>query len=127
MAIPISFLTAVLKKEALEASYPGGLSRFLQGRPGVPQDEHLVGVSFMSGSELQEFVDALLASGFDVQRGLAVGEMLHGEWEPCHGIEFTAVDPGRPLTRWEARATDTGAGTEGSGLEGPAGKRASSR
>ena len=109
MAIPISFLTAILKKEALEAGYPGGLSRFLQDRPGVPQDEYLVGVAFMSSGELREFVNALRLCGFDVQRGLAVGEMFHGEWEPCQGIEFTCVNSGRPLGGWEARTPGTGA------------------
>ena len=49
MAIPIIFFTAVLKKESIEAGYPGGLAHFLQDHPGVPQDEHLIGVPFMSG------------------------------------------------------------------------------
>lgn len=104
MAIPISFLTALLKKEAIEAGYPGGLSRFMQDHPGLPQDEHLVGVPFMSGSELQEFVDSLEAIGFDLAQGLAIGEMFYGEWEACRGIEFTRVDSDRPFSRWEARA-----------------------
>ena len=104
MSIPIHCLTAVLKKEAINAGYPGGLSRFLQDRPGVPQDEHLVGVPFMSGGELQEFVDSLKAIGFDLARGLAVGEMLHGEWGPCSGIEFRSVDPAAPFGKWYASA-----------------------
>ena len=102
MAIPINFFTAVLKKAGIEASYPGGLSRFLQDHPDVPQDEHLIGVCFMSGGELQEFVDSLKGIGFDLARGLAVGEMLHGEWDPCNGIEFTATRSG-PMDRgWQA-------------------------
>jgi hypothetical protein len=102
MAIPISFLTAVLKKAAIEAVYLGGFARFLQDHPGVPQDDHLVGVPFMSGGELQEFVDSLKAIGFDLTRGLAVGEMFHGEWEPCSGIEFRAAYPDRPISGWHA-------------------------
>src|ERR1035437_1097216 len=104
MAIPISLLTAVLKKDAIEASYPGGLTSFLQDHLDIPQDEYLVGVPFMSGGELQEFVDSLKASGFDLARGLAVGEMFHGEWEHCTGIEFRAVDPAAPFGKWCASA-----------------------
>ena len=104
MTIPIGFLTAVLKKAAIEAGYPGGYTRFLQEHPSVPQDDHLVGVPFMSGGALQEFVDSLKATGFDVAQGLAVGEMFHGEWEPCSGIEFRAVDPDRPFSAWVASA-----------------------
>lgn len=102
MAIPISFLTAVLKKAVIEAGYPGGLARFLRDHPDVPQDEHLVGVPFMSGGDLQEFVDSLKATGFEVAQGLAVGEMFHGEWESCIGIEFTAVDSIKPFRAWKA-------------------------
>ena len=102
MAIPISFLTAVLKKTVIEAGYPRGLTGFLQDYQGGSQDEHLVGVCFMSGGELQEFIDSLKATGFDVARCLAVGEMFRGEWEPCNGIEFTATRSG-PMDRgWQA-------------------------
>ena len=104
MAIPISFLTAVLKKTAIETGYPRGLTGFLQDYQGGSQDEHLVGVCFMSGSELQEFIDLLKATGFDVARCLAVGEMFRGEWEPCSGIEFKATRSD-PMNRgWHAYA-----------------------
>jgi len=105
MSIPIVFFTAVLKKQAIEASYPGGLARFLQDRPGAPQDEHLVGVSFMSGGDLQQFVDLLSAISFDISGGFAVGEMFNGEWEPCNGIEFQAQYSTDSVNRgWQATA-----------------------
>lgn len=102
MAIPIRFFTAVLKKTAIEAGYPGGLVRFLQDRPGVSQDRHLVGVPFMSGYGLQCFIDLLRATSFDISGGLAVGEMVHGEWEPCDGIEFRTVGSADSFPEWEA-------------------------
>ena len=104
MAIPISFLTAVLKKCAVESRYPGGLPGFLKSYPDATQDAELVGVAFMSGGELQEFVDSLTVKGFDVAQGFAVGEMFHGEWEACDGIEFVAIEPERPFSPWQASA-----------------------
>lgn len=105
MAIPIRFFTAVLKKSAIEAGYPGGLARFLQDHPGVPQDEQLVGVPFMSGDGLQSFTDVLKAISFDLSGGFAVGETYHGEWEPCNGIEFKSIHSDDPFPAWEAVAT----------------------
>jgi hypothetical protein len=104
MTIPVSFLTAILKKEIIGTSYPGGLSRFMQDYPDLPEDAQLIGVPFMSGADLQDFVDSLKAIGFDVAQGLAIGEMHHGEWEGCAGIEFSALEPGNPLSRWVANA-----------------------
>ena len=104
MAIPINVLTAVLKKEAVEAGYPGGLARFLQDHPGTPQDEYLVGVPFMSSGDLQRFIDLLTAISFDISGGFAVGEMFNGEWEPCRGIEFRAQYSDRLNRGWQAIA-----------------------
>lgn len=107
MAIQIRFYTAILKKGVIESSYPGGLARFLQDRPGVRQDEHLVGVPFMSGGELQRFVDLLRAIGFDLAKGYALGEMMHGECEPCSGIEFRATHTNQIFPEWHATAVAT--------------------
>ncbi len=104
MAIPIRFFTVVLKKVAIESGYPGGLACFLQDRPDIPQDEHLVGVPFMSGGALQRFIDMLTAISFDLARGLAVGEMIHGEWQPGSGIEFRASHTDGIFPEWHATA-----------------------
>jgi hypothetical protein len=103
MAIPVTFLTAVIKKSEIRASYPGGLDQFLRDHPDASRDEHLFGVSFMSGGEIQEFVDIPRSRGFDVRRGRAIGELFHGEWAPCDGIEFVRAGSEGPFTRWEAR------------------------
>ena len=91
MSIPIHCLTAVLKKSVIEVSYPGGLSRFLLDYPDHIQDEYLVGTSFMSGGELDEFAETLRAAGFDIAHGWAVGEAFNGEWERGEGIAFHAT------------------------------------
>ncbi len=105
MAIPIRFLTAVLTKEAIAESYPGGLARFLDDHPEVPEDDQLVGVSFMSGGDLQEFLDRLQRDGFDLAQGCAVGEMFHGQWgEPCAGIKFEPNVRDSPMMGWRAIA-----------------------
>ncbi len=104
MAIPIRFYTVVLKKVAIESGYPGGLARFLQDRPDIPQDEHLVGVPFMSGGDLQRFVDLLAANGLDLARDLAIGEMIHGEWQPGSGIEFRVSHTDGIFPEWHATA-----------------------
>ena len=68
----------------------------------MPEDEHLIGVPFMSGGELQEFVDSLSAMSFDVHQGLAIGEMFRGEWQSCPGIRFTPTRS-NPMNRgWKA-------------------------
>lgn len=107
MAIPVAILTAVIKKSEIEASYPGGLHQFLRDQPDASEDEHLFGVSFMSGGDLQEFIDSLGAKGVDVRVGLAIGEQFRGEWQSCEGIEFVAMQPGKPFSRWEARVAGT--------------------
>lgn len=107
MAIAIRFYTVVLKKVAIESGYPGGLTHFLQDYRGAPQDAHLVGLYFMSGGDLGRFIDLLTAISFDLTRGLAVGEMVHGEWEPCSGIEFRASHTDDIFPEWHATAVST--------------------
>ncbi len=111
MAIPIRFLTAVLKKDTIAATYPGGLARFLGDHPGVQEDDQLVGVPFMSSGDLQEFIDRLQGAGFDLAQGLAVGEMFHGEWEPCAGIKFEPDVRDSPKMRWRAMAAKSEGGS----------------
>lgn len=107
MTIPIKFFTVVLKKTAVESGYPGGLKRFLEDQPqGLPQDAELVGLRFMSGGELQRFLDLLIAISFDLKQGCAIGEMVLGEIERCPGIEFRPADqPGILGPGWLAFST----------------------
>ena len=91
MAIQIRFMTVVLKKSAIESTYPGGLTWFLRCYPKALRDEHLVGVAFMASSYVEQFIDVLHAIGFDLANGCAVGDMHVGVLESCEGIEFTPI------------------------------------
>src|SRR5688572_6350127 len=91
MTIPIRFMTAVFKKSAIENGYPGGLSRFLEDQLCAAEDDHLVGVCFMSGGELQRFLDVLRSIGVDLANGCAVADMVLGALEPCEGIQVTSL------------------------------------
>ncbi|OGS01258.1 MAG: hypothetical protein A3G41_05895 [Elusimicrobia bacterium RIFCSPLOWO2_12_FULL_59_9] len=91
MAIQIRFTTVILKKAAIESTYPGGLAWFLRSYPKAARDDRLVGVVFMSSGDVQRFIDVLNAMGFDLANGFAVGDMYVGVLESCEGIEFTPV------------------------------------
>ena len=104
MAVPIHFLTLVIKKSALTGRYPGGVAGFRQTHPGVPEDEHLFAVPAMSWDNLQIVIDTLIVLGMDIDRHCAVGDMFIGTLEPCEGIEFRALEVAdSPIAEWEAR------------------------
>lgn len=107
MAIPIHFMTVVLKKAAIESTYPGGLAWFLCSYPKSARDEHLVGVAFMSSADVQRFIDVLNAIGFDLANGCAVGDMHVGVMESCEGIEFTPIGK-RRFDGWKASCSAAG-------------------
>ncbi len=91
MAIQIHCMTVVLKKTAIESTYPGGLTWFLRCYPKAMRDERLVGVVFMSSADVEQFIDVLHAIGFDLANGCAVGDMHVGVLESCEGIQFTPI------------------------------------
>ena len=101
MAIPIRFMTVVLKKAAIESTYPGGLAWFLRCYPKAARDERLIGVVFMSSGDVQQFIDVLNAIGFDLANGCAVGDMYAGVMESCEGIEFAPLGK-RRFDGWKA-------------------------
>lgn len=102
MAIPITFLTVVIKKASIDAVCCGGLEIFLRSHRGAVEDDHFIALAFMSGGDLQQFVDALRLKGLEAARDFAVGEMHHGEWEACEGIAFRPAESDGPFQRWEA-------------------------
>ncbi len=104
MAIPIEFMTIVIRKPALKTQWYGGLETFLRNHAGAAEDDDLLGLAFMSSGEAQELVERLRLGGLQGGRDFALGEMFHGEWEACEGIEFHATEQCGPFKRWEARA-----------------------
>ena len=106
MPVPIDFVTVVIKKQALEECFPGGLKGFLQSRPNLPADEQLVGIPFMSGGEVEDFLNELQAVGINLQTSCAVGDMMLGAMLTCPGIEFCALAPNEPFSKqWQAAVT----------------------
>ena len=109
MAIPITFITVVIRKDALESDYPGGVAAFREQRQGrLEEDEHLVGVAFMSSGEVQPFLDVLMALGMHLPTSCAIGEMMNGEQFSCEGIGFHNIRPGARFPKWEARFSGAG-------------------
>jgi hypothetical protein len=114
MAIPISFITLVIRKDALETDYPGGLAAFRAQRQGrLEEDQHLVGVAFMSSGEVQPFLDVLMALGMHLPTSCAIGEMMNGEQFSCEGITFVQVANQMGLPKWQAHFIDQETGHVG--------------
>lgn len=100
----LAFLTLVLKRQALEARYPGGLGAFLGRSPGARAEGPLVAVHAMSGGDLGEVADHLAGAGYDMVSDSAVGDMFAGPLEACPGIGFYRTR----LGQWYAVAKQGG-------------------
>jgi hypothetical protein len=101
--IRLTFITLVLKKAILEATYPGGVRGFLTRYPYAHQDDQLVAVSAMSGGDIGETCEELVQAGFDLENGSAIGDQFAGPFKECPGIEFYRSRPDRPFSpRWVA-------------------------
>lgn len=106
--LPVNFLTAVITKASVAATYPGGVAGFRRDHPHAKEDPHLFALVSMSGHDLQARLDALAAKGLDLAAGCAVADMMVGPLEGCLAIEFfnTGDSPFSP--RWRARAAPPG-------------------
>jgi hypothetical protein len=90
VAVGIEFVNVIVRKAAVERSFPGGLDGFArQGLPNLTEDAHLLRVGFMSGGEAFEFVSELEAAG-----------LCCTESNP--GSDIAVVWDGSPLPRWLA-------------------------
>lgn len=89
--MPVRFTTLVLKKAAIRASYPGGMSGFLRDHPRVLQDQHLIGLAFMSTGEVWETVEVLRGQGYDME-AYGVLDETAGPIMYCGGVEYFMVD-----------------------------------
>ena len=86
MAIPVVFLTMVVRKADLQNCHPNWLVWFQEHYPSHYQDEYLVGQCSMSSGEVQGMVDLLLAYGIPENR-IAVVDIIHGILEPNEWLE----------------------------------------
>ena len=99
MAIPVVFLTMVVRKADLQNCHPNWLVWFQEHYPSHYQDEYLVGQCSMSSGEVQGMVDLLPAYGIPENR-IAVVDIIHGILEPNETPLGTADDI-RALSRDE--------------------------
>jgi hypothetical protein len=64
LALPLEFVNVIVRKPAVERNFPGGLDGFArQELSNLAEDEHLLRVGFMSGSDAYNFVDELETAG----------------------------------------------------------------
>ncbi len=90
MAVAIEFVNVIVRKAAVEHSFPGGLDGFArQDLPNLTEDDHLLRVGFISGGEASVFVSELEAAG-----------LRYTESDP--GSDIAMVWDGSALPRWLA-------------------------
>jgi hypothetical protein len=90
MSIVIEAWTLVVRIDAVQSRYPGGVEAFLRSVPNrsFHRDTHLAGVSFFTFEEVQGF-------GLDIQAKSGLGAFIHGAWQ--HMVPTDQVD-GVPST-----------------------------
>ena len=104
MTIDAAFLSAFVLKSNLQQYYPGGLPAFSEDFPCHRADDQLVRLSAMSGGELREDVDQLIARGLPSGR-ISIADWTSGPWEHSPGIRFHAIETDSyPPKRWRASA-----------------------
>jgi len=115
--IKISFFTVVMLASSLASAFREGVAGFDRRYPHAIKRLDLRALVFMSGGDLDEFLDELDALNLVVGRDLAVGEMRHGEWmASCPGIRFQ--NRGSPrFSPWVAVYDDRESGTNHKGTE----------
>ena len=106
MAIRLTFLTAVMRQDALEQHYPGGLAAFEARYAPSQRDTRLLALSAMSGAELQEILDDLAQQDVDVARFVAIGDLWGGPFQTVDGIAFANDASDDALPCWVAYAVD---------------------
>ena len=97
----IVFFCAVLRADAVERKYPGGVARYLAEQGGIAGG-NLILRSTMASWEMNDWLDCMekdhkLLVGEDI----ALGEQFHGEVESCPGVVFIA--PNRPMGGWTVK------------------------
>jgi len=92
MTVQLCFTTAVIRKDAIAAHYPGGLAAFADAFGPFREDEALVGICSMSTGELGEIIESIASTGFDIDRHVAIGDRWPGPFETVDGIAFEKED-----------------------------------
>ena len=102
MAIRLRLVTALVRRDAVEADYAGGAEAFRRDYPQAEEDAGLFGLHAMSGGEIEQLLARIAAKGVRIECACAVGDMWAGSLSPCQGITFDALDSGGRVRSWFA-------------------------
>lgn len=98
MAVLIEAISVVLRRAAIERTFPGGWSRFIDYVPSdtLCADDKLARVGFMSPSDVKSFIEAIEQMGLQyIRDGVAVDlvvvDQQRGPSVPCEWLEFGHV------------------------------------
>ena len=99
MAVLVEGISVVIKREALEDRFPGGLDEFVRSVPNstLCMDEHLVRVGFMSPVDVADYVGHLEACGMvyldrDAAVDMVVADQQRGLAAACDWARIVRVD-----------------------------------
>ena len=100
MAVLIEAITVVIRREAIDSKYPGGLTAFKQQAPYLASrdtlvdDGELIGISFMTPADVRCFCEDMARVGFSPPEepvDLVVVDQYAGPTVPCEWIEGRAI------------------------------------
>ena len=103
MTIRVVCMTVFVRKAAIVRIYPGGLAGYRASIRDCLEDLDLFGTAFMTGDEVEQYVDTLAAVGFLPGRDVGVGDRYIGELLRCEGIAYEQ-DPIGLFGPWLASA-----------------------
>ena len=110
MAVLVEAISVVVRRDAINARYPGGWDGFLGIVPNATLccDDHLAQVGFMAPADVEAFIHQLERGGLVFERDgravdLAVVDQLQGPMFSAEWLEFAHVPaPGPPGKRLAA-------------------------
>ena len=101
MAVLIEAISAVVRRDAIDARFSGGWHQFLAIVPNrtLCADEDLARVGFMSPSDIETFIRRLEIGGLTFLRDgqavdIAVVDQTHGPTRPAEWLEFAHLSLG---------------------------------
>jgi hypothetical protein len=114
MAVLVEAISVVIRRETIEARYPGGWAQFVADAPNhtLCADANLARVGFMHTSDVQQFVVGLEQFGMvyreGVARDLIVVDQQFGPLASCPWLDFGHVHIGSTRTHRVAAARTAG-------------------
>lgn len=106
MPVLIEANSVIVRRDAIEARYPGGLDQFIDARPNATlcMDRHIVRIGFMDPRDVQDFVEDLEARGLTFcsdhgQGDVCVADQQRGLTGPCDWVvvERAVLETGQTI------------------------------